>query len=118
MIYIRYLNPTSDVVDLRTQSREPNSDGGTSGDVPPCDIGGASWGLVERQTWSVMVDGMVVLDSTVELPNPGPGEALEVVLVRAPGGTHTVESAELRPVLTEGDSWARGQELRAALDCG
>ncbi len=117
MIYIQYLNPTSDVVDLRTQSREPNSDGGTSADVPPCGISGASWGLVERQTWSVIADGMVVLDSTDELPQPGPGEDLEVVLARHPDGTHTVESAEVHPHLSEAEWGARHEELRAELDC-
>ncbi len=117
MIDIRYLNLTSDTVELRTKSREPNSDGGTSGDVWPCDIGGASWTLVERQTWSVMVDGMVVLDSTDELPDPGPGQALEVVLARHADGTHTVESAEVHPLLTEAESADRYRELRAGMDC-
>jgi hypothetical protein len=117
MIDVWYLNPTTDVVELRTQSREPNSNGGTHGDVRPCDISGASWTLVEQQTWSVMVNGMVVLDSSDELPDPGPAEALEVVLARHPDGTHTVESARVRPLFSQAESGARHRELSAAMDC-
>jgi hypothetical protein len=117
MIDVWYLNPTSDVVELRTESREPNSDGATDGDVRPCDIAGASWTLVERQSWSVMANGEVVLDSSDDLPDPGPGEALQVVLVRHPDGTHTVESARVRPLLSEAALQDRHRELRTGMDC-
>jgi hypothetical protein len=117
MIDVWYLNPTSDVVELRTESREPNSDGGTDGDVRPCDISGASWTLVERQTWRVVANGMVVLDSSDEIPDPGPGEALEVVLARHPDGTHTVESARVHPLLSQAELRDRHRELRAGMDC-
>ena len=117
MIDVWYLNPTSDVVELRTESREPDSNGGTEGNVSACDISGASWTLVELQTWEVMVNGMVVLDSSAELPDPGPGEALEVVLTRHPDGTHAVEFARVRPVLSEAELQDRHRELRAGMDC-
>ena len=117
VIEVWYLNPTSDVVEVRTQSREPNSDGGTDGDVRACDIGGASWTLVERQTWRVMVNGVVVLDSSDELPDPSPGEALEVVLTRHPDGTHTVESARVQPLLSQAELQDRHRELRAGMGC-
>ena len=117
MIDVWYLNPTPDVVELRTESREPDSDGGTDGDVRACDIGGASWTLVERQTWRVMVNDMVVLDSSDELPHPGPGEALEVVLTGRLDGTHIVESARVRPLLIQAELQDRHRELRAGMDC-
>lgn len=81
------------------------------------DISGASWPLVERQTWRVMVNGMVVLDSSDELPNPGPGEALEVVLTSPLDGTHIVETARVRPLLSEAEYRDRHRELRAGMDC-
>ena len=115
VIDVRYLNPTSDVVELRTESREPNSDGGTDGNVRPCDISGASWTLVERQTWRVIVNGVVVLDPSDELPDPG--EALEVVLTWHPDGTDTVEAARVHPLLSEAELQDRQRELRAGMDC-
>jgi hypothetical protein len=117
MIDIWYLNPTADVVDLRTQSRQPNSNGGTTGDVPPCDIGGASWTLGEQQTWNVTADGVMVLDSTAVLPEPGLGQVLEVVIARRPDGTHAVQSAGVRRPLTDSQSSERYQELRSGFDC-
>ncbi len=64
-----------------------------------------------------MANGIVVLDSSEELPVPGPGEALEVVIARHPDGTHTVESALVHPLRSQAEFGDRHRELRAGMSC-
>ena len=120
---IWYLNRTSAAVHVEFASRETTedgvlmSDGGTTADVPPCEVGGSGVGLMpdQRQTWSVTVEGTVVITSDADLPVAGAGQALEILVDIPPDGEPTVRAAVVpaRPI----DDTSRYDELAAGLDC-
>ena len=118
-----YLNRSAVAVHTEMATRETSaagvlmSDGSSTADVPPCDVGGARVDLMpgQHQTWTVTVAGSVVLTSDADLPNAGPGEALEILVDIPPEGEPTVrvDTVPARPL----DDRSRSEELAAGLDC-
>ena len=125
MTEIWYRNRSSEAVDVRAATREHHpdgsraSDGAMTGEVPPCDVGGAAFGVTPGQTqrWSVTVDGTVVLTSAADVPKPRSGEAVTIIIDIPPDGAPTVESVTVGPFSPEDQVSAAPDELLDGPDC-
>ena len=111
------LNPTGDAADARTWVSTPDANGGTEGDIAPCDVGGAFFELVGGDAWSVTVNGMTVVESGDPLPEVRAGQTLSLVVLVQANGRATLESVDVIATETEEQSRERLERLRDALGC-
>ncbi len=103
-------NHTDAEAELEMEDAGEQSGGSSVGVTMPCDIGALGAPLYSGRTWSIGVDGQVLLTSDDVDAQPGSGEAYEVVIDLRPGETPEVVEKGLRPLVESAEGPPSGRD--------
>ena len=95
--YAAIRNHTDSEVTIREDDRGREEAGSASSPTPPCDVGVVGWPLREGVTWWVTVDGTLILDSKMDLPEVGVGDVLEILIDVREGEAPSLTAVSVRP---------------------
>lgn len=103
-------NHTDAEAELEMEDAGDQSGGSSVAVTMPCDIGALGVPLYRGRTWSIGVDGHVLLTSDDVDAQPGSGEAYEVVIDLRPGEPLEVAEMSLRPLVESAEGPPSGRD--------
>ncbi len=105
-------NHTDAEAELEMEDAGEQSGGSSVSVTMPCDLGASGAALYPGRTWSIGVDGQVLLTSDDVDAQPGSGEAYEVVIDLRPGEAPEVVETGLRPLVESAEGPPSGRDPR------